>query len=139
MREQTGDTYVCQIKNQKTPWIFWFFIFPGVQLIGVVNRRQALAISDFGGLPVLLRYATLNFSHGRGYDSLPAFSHHIRKYAPLPASTKIADCKRFRSICVKLDFSSYPKNEIVERFFFSLSCLHLIGLFFLLGSLKNAK
>lgn len=35
---------------------------------------------------------------------------HIRKYAPLPAFPKLAHCKRFRSICVKQDFSSYPKK-----------------------------
>lgn len=35
---------------------------------------------------------------------------HIRKYAPLPDSTKPAEYKRFRSICVKLNFTSYAKE-----------------------------
>ncbi|KGL40717.1 hypothetical protein EP57_09180 [Listeria booriae] len=88
MRKQTGDTYVCQIKNQKTPWIFWFFIFPR----GVDHRRSKSATS------------------ARNQRFWWTSGSHIRKYAPLPASTKIADCKRFRSICVKQDFSSYPKK-----------------------------
>ncbi|MBC2162868.1 hypothetical protein HCB29_07215 [Listeria booriae] len=106
------------MKNQKTPWIFWFFIFPG----GVAYKRSKSATS------------------ARNQRFWWTSGSHIRKYAPLPASTKITDCKRFRSICVKQDFSSYPKNKIVGRFFFCLSCLHLIWFgFFLLGSLKNAK
>ncbi|EUJ29658.1 hypothetical protein PCORN_10957 [Listeria cornellensis FSL F6-0969] len=35
---------------------------------------------------------------------------HVQSYTPLPVSTKLSEYKRFRSICVKHNFSSYPKK-----------------------------
>ncbi|EUJ25426.1 hypothetical protein [Listeria cornellensis] len=36
---------------------------------------------------------------------------HVRQYAPLPASTEPAQCKRFRSICLKQDVDDTQKDK----------------------------